>query len=228
VYARQVGDRTLTLGVSGKLWRDAMVLYDRETDSLWSQVNGEAIQGDLSGEALPEIPSEVTTWADWKARHPDTLVLKKEKVYEGSHYVRYAVDHENLGIFGSENPDERLGGKVPVYGLRLPGGGAVAVVETRLDPKVGLAFNAKSGSYLLAPAATSGMTAYALPPSAADPPARRDETGRWTLGDGSVLDPEKGAILSGPQAGESLTRIRVLRAYWYTWASFYPNSEIVD
>jgi len=40
VYARTVGSRTLTFGVSGMLYRDALVMYDRETESLWSQVHG--------------------------------------------------------------------------------------------------------------------------------------------------------------------------------------------
>ncbi len=47
MYARKVGEQTLTLGVSGNLWKDVLVLYDRETDSLWTQLSGDAIDGPL-------------------------------------------------------------------------------------------------------------------------------------------------------------------------------------
>jgi len=45
IYARRVGDRTLTFIVSGKLWRDSLIMMDRETRTLWSHVAGEAIHG---------------------------------------------------------------------------------------------------------------------------------------------------------------------------------------
>ncbi len=110
MYARKVGEKTLTLGVSGNLWKDVLVLYDRETDSLWTQMSGDAIDGPLKGESLQEIPSEMSTWAEWKARHPNTVVLKKS-VPVGPSHIRYAADQDKLGIFGSKNSDQRLGGK---------------------------------------------------------------------------------------------------------------------
>ena len=62
-------------GVSGLLYNSDVLLYDRKTESLWSQILGEAISGDLAGEKLKAIPISHTTWRDWLKQHPDTTVL---------------------------------------------------------------------------------------------------------------------------------------------------------
>jgi hypothetical protein len=121
VYARpQINGTPTTLGVSGKLWRDALIMYDRATDSLWSQVNGTAVAGREKGKRLQELPSELTTWGQWKRRHPDTLVLVKPAI-SGSPYEDYFGDPERIGVRGSTNPDSRLPGKELVIGLEHNG-----------------------------------------------------------------------------------------------------------
>lgn len=62
MYAREVEGRTLTFGVSGKLILNALVMYDRQTDSLWSQFLGVAVQGPLAGTKLEVLPSVLTDW----------------------------------------------------------------------------------------------------------------------------------------------------------------------
>ena len=67
-------DSTVAFGVSGILRNSALVMYDRATISMWTQ-EGEAIAGPLRGERLRRIPSELTTWAAWRERHPNTAVM---------------------------------------------------------------------------------------------------------------------------------------------------------
>ena len=117
VYAREVDGKPTTFGVSGKLWRDALVMYDRETESLWSQVDGKAFRGAREGKVLEHIPSTQTTWRNWKKMHPDTLVLRKEEEFTDSHYEDYFADPEKLGMFGTHIKDDRLGGKEMVAGV---------------------------------------------------------------------------------------------------------------
>ena len=50
-------------------------MYDRETESLWVHVTGKAAHGPRKGWQLKQVAASVTTWADWKRDHPDTLVL---------------------------------------------------------------------------------------------------------------------------------------------------------
>jgi hypothetical protein len=62
-------------GVSGLLYNSDVLLYDRGTESLWSQILGEAISGKLVGEKLKVIPISHTTWREWLKQHPETTVL---------------------------------------------------------------------------------------------------------------------------------------------------------
>ena len=133
VYARQLPDgKVLDFGVSGALYHDALVLYDRETGSYWSQITGEAIRGPLTGHKLSELPSEVTTWGQWRRAHPDTLLLVSESGPRGSPYANYFSDPDKLGVLGTRNPDPRLPGKTWVWGI-AEGKEAVALVEERLS-----------------------------------------------------------------------------------------------
>ena len=75
VYARTIGDRTLTFSVSGMLWRDNLIMYDRETGSWWAQATGAAIRGTLKGGTLTTVSSEMMTWKQWWELHPGTVVL---------------------------------------------------------------------------------------------------------------------------------------------------------
>ena len=66
------------MGVSGKLVDGNLVMYDRETETLFLQNSGEALEGDLAGETLEELDEEawkLVPWGEWKRDHPDTVVL---------------------------------------------------------------------------------------------------------------------------------------------------------
>jgi hypothetical protein len=78
VFLRQLAGRPLTFGVSGLLYNSDLLLYDRETESLWSQIEARALTGPYRGQALIQVPVEHTSWADWRSRHPDTQVLSFE------------------------------------------------------------------------------------------------------------------------------------------------------
>jgi uncharacterized protein DUF3179 len=68
--------------VSGLLYRRNLLLYDRETESLWSQLLSEAVTGSLAGKSLKSLPVENTTWAAWRSAHPDAQVLSSATGYK--------------------------------------------------------------------------------------------------------------------------------------------------
>ena len=74
-YRSEVGGRNLIFGVSGLLYNSALLLYDRQTESLWSQILGKAISGPMKGTKLETVQLTYTTWRDWLQRYPDTLAL---------------------------------------------------------------------------------------------------------------------------------------------------------
>lgn len=75
MYARRVGSRELTFDFAAGLLEDNLLLVDRETDSVWSQMDGRAVSGPLEGEPLEVVPSIQTTWGHWRSLHPDTRVM---------------------------------------------------------------------------------------------------------------------------------------------------------
>lgn len=76
-----IGYSGKNLGVSGKLYNSNLVMYDRETDSLYPQMLGKAVAGDEKGERLESFPIAVVTWKEWLRAHPDTLVLSENTGY---------------------------------------------------------------------------------------------------------------------------------------------------
>lgn len=70
VYASDVNGQRLTFAVSGKQWKKNLVMRDEETESLWSQIRGECMEGQLKGTMLKTLPSLVTDWKSWKTMHP--------------------------------------------------------------------------------------------------------------------------------------------------------------
>jgi hypothetical protein len=81
VFDRLIGGTVREFGISGLLWNSNLLLYDRRSnwkeESLWSQVNMRAVTGPAAREGLRMtfLPSELTTWGEWRLKHPTTTVL---------------------------------------------------------------------------------------------------------------------------------------------------------
>jgi hypothetical protein len=76
VYDAAVDDRRLTFGVSGKLADDALVLYDRETESEWKQTTGRCLAGEYEGAELVTRPSPMLSYGSFRERYPEGQVLQ--------------------------------------------------------------------------------------------------------------------------------------------------------
>jgi uncharacterized protein DUF3179 len=122
-YNRELGPKELTLGVSGKLYESNLLFYDKSTESLWSQIKGEAIAGPLTGQRLSALPSIVTTWAAWRESHPDTLVLDVNTGYPRDYGTNPYQSYENSSelMFPVATTDDRLPPKERVLGLTMNG-----------------------------------------------------------------------------------------------------------
>ena len=80
-FYSDIAGSTTDFGVSGLLYNSDVLLYDRETESLWSQIMSQAVAGKLVGEKLKAFPVSHTTWRDWVKQHPDTQVLSTDTGY---------------------------------------------------------------------------------------------------------------------------------------------------
>jgi hypothetical protein len=98
-----------------------LVLQDRETDSYWPIMQGRSFHGALEGTRMQELTvSDKVTWRDWRARHPDTLVLSVNgKQDKEQHYEKYFASAD--GFRGLSAKDSRLQTKQPIYAFRIEG-----------------------------------------------------------------------------------------------------------
>ncbi|MCH8156388.1 MAG: DUF3179 domain-containing protein, partial [Nitrospinae bacterium] len=78
IFDAMLKGRKMTFGVSGLLYQSDMLLYDHQTESLWSQIKSEAVTGPLTGARLKLLASTQTTWKQWKQKHPATQVLSDQ------------------------------------------------------------------------------------------------------------------------------------------------------
>jgi hypothetical protein len=209
VYDREFGDRELNFEASGALWQAALVMRDRETDSWWSIMTSQAIGGDLEGADLVELPySEKVTWADWRARYPDSLVLSVEgRQHEPKN--RYDNYFASEGTFRDlEVADRRLEPKEPIFGFSLDGKSYVvphSAVEGRRLFEAGAArllFFRQPGAEMFA-----STKAWKVP------------TG--VSGAAGELPPDSELEAAG------FTPLGGIDTFWYTWAAVNQESEIL-
>jgi hypothetical protein len=127
VFGREVEGRALTFGVSGLLYRSDLLLYDRESESLWSQISARAVAGPRTGARLRVLRSEQVRWSDWRTRHPDTTVLTTDTGH-GRFYGRspYAGYEQSRDVYFPAPVDPRYHPKMPTLGVRVPDGPARA------------------------------------------------------------------------------------------------------
>ena len=241
---RRAGERVLTFGTSGRLYRSALVMYDRQTQSLWSHFTAEAIAGVLTGTTLTTYPVATVSWLDWRAAHPDGLVLSRDtgvdRDYGRNPYPGYDDVDEPPFLFEGE-PDDRLAAKERVVGLGLDGE-PMAIPQADLAERgvLELQLDGRSAVAWLRPG-----TATAL--EAVDVDDGRDvgATGvfRNEL-DGEALTFERsgdgfvdaatgstwnvlGEAVAGPLTGRRLEPVEHVDTFWFAWAAFAPDTAIV-
>jgi hypothetical protein len=110
-------------GTTGMLYNSNLVMYDRLSDSFWTQIGGKAIIGEQTGETLELFPSDVIEWGVWKIAHPKGEVLSKEtghsRSYGNDPYPGYYTSDDVW--FPLTHEDNRLTPKEVVIGIELNG-----------------------------------------------------------------------------------------------------------
>ena len=110
-------------GVSGLLYNSDVLMYDRQSESLWSQVMGEAVAGPASGNKLEMLPTELCTWGSWKARHPGTSVLTPDTGFDRDYNQDPYAAYQRSGnlMFPVSAQSDALPPKSRVLGLEING-----------------------------------------------------------------------------------------------------------
>lgn len=161
-FAAGQGEERRTFGVSGLLYNSDVLLFDRQTESLWSQILMEAVSGPASGEELTYIPTAATTWGAWRQAHPHTLALSPETGYRRD-YTRspYAGYEEQDGLMFPvaresdmlKRKDWVIGvevdGHYKAYPLKVLAGKGPALTDTFRGRELHLRYDAESRSAII-------------------------------------------------------------------------------
>ena len=232
MYSRNVNGRTLSFGVSGKLWKNALVMYDRETGSLWSHMTGECLDGPLKGETLDMIASTpIVKWKTWRAEHPDTKVLtiRGREDQRRDNYWDYHGS-SRTGLFPPEHKDRTLRNKDLVIGVSL-NGAQKAYPLSKKHWKT-----STKGSWKLIQDTLAGIPilVYHDPDNFTSAVYQR-KVGEKTLEFGPETSGLRAADRTGVEwnllTGRGTDRKRLkpvphLNVYWFAWVDFYPDASL--
>lgn len=226
VFERIVDGKVVEFGTSGKLYNSNLLMYDRLTDSYWSQALRMAVKGELTGYKLNLVPFDVITWGDWKKIHPDTLVLTTDT----GHIRSYATDPygdyytESRIIFPVENNDDRMHPKEIILGFSLEGT-YKAYKQSDIESKVLINDSVGQTPLLLASLFSENSRAF-----------ERTVDGDvldFVFVDEKIIDMQTnsewdydGLSVSGIYEGKQLQRIPIEPGFWFEWVAFHPQTLV--
>jgi hypothetical protein len=235
----------ITFGTSGFLYRSNKLMYDRPTRTLWNQLTGEPVLGELADEdiKLEILPIGLSAWAEWLALHPDTLVLDRETgVYPGEFYEPGVLYGEYFAaeetMFPVWQRSDLLADKDFIYALHLDGvpkaydvktlaaEGVVndAVGETPVVLVAGDVLTVDGFHRQTGPVSYSNggeVRAYdrgdQIFSAGPEPGILVDADGeQWQVSEEALVGP----------SDQSAPRINGHLAYWFGWYAFFPDTAL--
>lgn len=223
------GDR-LVFGTSGLLYRSNKLMFDRATNSLWSNLTGEAVIGTRAadGASLTMLPMTLTRWDAWRQRHPDTTVMNADPAVAqrtGYRYVEGAAEQAREGVeFPVWRQSDILERNARVYALRINGEAKAYPLEKLQSRRlvhdtvggldIVLVLDRESGA--VRAFERRGLT-FGLPVTGSVSRLHGVDGTAWTM-------TEEGLV---PEAeGEMLPRVPGHVAFWFGWYAFYPETGV--
>ena len=245
VFERRLDGVVYDFGVSGNLRNSDLIMWDRQTESWWQQLTGEAIVGELTGKRLPILPATIVAWQDFQTTYPDGLVLSRDTGHFRDYGTNPYVGYDEIGqspflFFGKE--DERLQPTERVAALTA-GDEAVAFPFSFLE-EVGVAHHSIGGRNLVIffkPGSRSALDGWRIADSrevGSTGIFERELEGQLLTfkADGNgFVDEETGSLwnifgqaTAGPHLGKKLVPVAHANHFWFAWAAFRPDTRLVQ
>lgn len=234
-WSSVIDGMTTEFGVSGLLFNSNVIPYDRATDSNWSQLQIECVNGTLLG-TKPEVLELIeTTWSTWKAMYPSTLVVSEETGFDRNYdlypYGDYITNHSNI-IFPVSHTDNRLPSKERVHAVVVNQnvkaysfnafGDTITVIEDQFNNMDLVIAGSKADNLVVSFNRTlNDGTVLSFSPVQDELPVilQDDEGTKWDVFGNGV---------EGPREGENLQTVTSLMGYWFSFAAFYPSLELYE
>ena len=233
-FESRANGRLFRFGTSGLLYRSNKLMFDEETNSLWSTFEGVPVVGSLvgSGVALQSHPVVTTTWKEWRTEHPETRVLSLDTGFsrdysEGAAYRDY-FSTDRL-MFQVSETDARLRNKAEVLVMQLPDSSTrdrripVAIDAQFLQRHRVYQFDVGQHGYLVVTSDRGANRVYRVEEKFAEQPGSapvRDREGRvWIV-------TESGLNLEG-ELTTRRPRVAAQRAFWFGWYAQFPETILI-
>jgi hypothetical protein len=248
-FERVVRGVETTFGTSGNLYNANLVMYDRATESLWNQLDGRAVIGVLTGDVLTQVPSATMSWGTFKDSRPDGKVLDRDRTgasraYGTNPYTGLDDPNGQPFLFNGDI-DVRAKAMQRIVAIENEGAAIAWTLDAISSDAETAATEAEFNREPLVILWQSGE-ASALDTS--DITAGRDvgTVGVFSPivdgqvltfqsdGDGFVDDQTSsrwnilGEAETGPLAGTTLDPVTFVRTFWFSWAAFRPDTDLIE
>ena len=246
-FERTLEGNVLTFGTSGLLRNSDLVMWDRQSESLWQQIGGKALVGDLVGAELTLLPATIVGWGQFRESFPDGIVLSRDtgfpRDYGRNPYVGYD-DIDNSPFLFRGEIDERLSPFERVVTVEFDE--TVVGYPFALLEQVRALEEERDGQ---------GVVVFWVPGTSSALDALEIDEGREVGATGvfyrevegeelsfvpnpadaeTFLDTATesvwnifGEAVSGAMEGSRLTPKVHANHFWFAWAAFQPDTEIV-
>jgi hypothetical protein len=243
VYDRRLGDRVLDFGTSGMLYQSALVMYDRQTESLWAHFTAQSLAGVLAGRELDTYPAAIVSWASWRDAHPGGKVLSRDTGYTRDYgtnpYLGYDDIDETPFLFRGE-VDGRLAAMERVVAIgrgddpvavRLDPLSNAGVIETLVDGEPITVWHLPGTASALDEADTAagrdvGATGVFRPVAEGHELTFSREGARFVDDQTDSRWDIFGTAVQGPLAGAQLDAVEHVDTFWFAWAAYQPSTRI--
>ena len=235
----------LDFGTSGLLFNSSLVMYDRQTQSLWSHFTGQAVMGELTGIELDDFAVATVAWSVWRDANPDALVLSRatgfDRPYGDNPYPGYD-DVDGIPFLFEGEVDGRYTAMTRILGFEA-GGEAVGVPLTALQERRVISGEIGDSTFV---AWWIAGTSSALDSSTIADGYDVGTTGLFAAetdgdsltfapaADGSFLDDQTGSTwnvlgraIDGELVGTQLEPLPHVDTFWFAWSTFHPDTRII-
>ena len=242
-FDRRVGDDVLDFGTSGLLRNSDLIMWDRQTESWWQQITGEAIVGELLGTKLTFLPAPLISWADFVEAFPDGRVLTRETGFVRSYgFLPYAgYDQlDNRPFLFRGGIDSRLMAMERVIGLAVEDEGVAypfallhespVVHDTVGDMDLVIFFRPETESAFAGPGYVENRQVGS---TGVYEPVADGQRLTFVAQGGRIVDEETGSdwnilgkAVSGELEGSQLPAVVHANHFWFAWAAFNPDTAV--
>lgn len=232
-WNRMIDGEETTFGVSGLIYKNNLIAYDRKTESYWSQMLAKGVKGPKAGEELETYQLIETTWKSWKEAYPNSKVLMGpegiDRAYDTYPYGNYPENNDYI-LFPIGNEDDRLERKKLMHGIFFKSALGVRVmpIESFTEKVKVVHRQISQNEIVIAGSSTRNLTVSYFRQLEEGPKLEFDGiSGEFPV----IMEDQKGnrwnvfgEAVSGPRKGERLTPVPSYNGYWFAWVDFFGDA----